>query len=126
VKRLALLTALVLAGIAATDVLGDLTQSRPERVQRGTRSDIVLDVESNGYLQSLDDGARNLWAACAGTTSRRLVSDGAFTEVEPGRYLFAVEPALGQHTRRKLVGCLEDITVDNLLGNVVSVTLVRD
>jgi hypothetical protein len=118
--------ALVVAGVLGTDALGDLTQSRPDHVAPDSRSAIVLHVTGRDYLQDLDDGARHLWAACAGTTSRRLVDDAdAFTEVGDDDYRFVVQPALGNYTRRKLVGCLEDLTVDNLVGDVVSITPER-
>jgi hypothetical protein len=126
-RNVVLAGALVVVGVLATDALGDLTQSRPDHVAPDSRSAIVLHVSGREYLQDLDDGARNLWAACAGTTSRRLVDDAdAFTEVGTDAYRFVVQPALGRHTRRKLVGCLEDLTVDNLVGDVVSITSERD
>ena len=34
----------------------------------------------------------------------------------------AVEPALGEHAQRRLVGCLEDATVDLVSAHVVSVS----
>jgi hypothetical protein len=36
--------------------------------------------------------------------------------------VLAVEPALGEHARRRLVGCLEDATVDLVRANVEAVT----
>ena len=38
---------------------------------------------------------------------------------------FSVEPALGTHNRRKLVGCLGDSTIERLQGHVASVETVE-
>jgi hypothetical protein len=38
---------------------------------------------------------------------------------------FWVEPALGAHNRRELVGCLEDGTIDRLQGHVASVETIE-
>jgi hypothetical protein len=34
------------------------------------------------------------------------------------------EPALGTHNQRKLVGCLEDATIDRLRSDVVSIRTI--
>ncbi|CAN5289866.1 hypothetical protein BH18ACT4_BH18ACT4_11010 [soil metagenome] len=61
---------------------------------------------------------------CAGTTSRRLVEPGLGPD-GPGRFRAVVEPALGEHSVRKLTGCLQNLTVDRLQGQVVLVETLR-
>lgn len=124
-KGVLVVAALGLAAWVAVDAMGDAFQTRPDHVPPGLSSEVMLEVRENGYLQPLEDGARNLWAACAGTTSRDVVVDESFVEVEPGTFRVVVEPALGEHGQERLVGCLEDLTVERLRGNVVSVRHVR-
>jgi hypothetical protein len=119
-----LLAALGVGAYLAVTLLGDITQTRPDHVGPNSRSEIVLEVETNGYLQPASDGARNLWAACSGITSRQLVEDPGIVDIGEGRFRFSVEPGLGANTRRKLVGCLEDATIDRVQGSVVSVELI--
>jgi hypothetical protein len=123
-RRALVAVALVVVGIASVDALGDLTQSRPDRVVPGSRSEIVVEVRSRGYPLGADQGARNLVAACAGTSGHDLVGDPGVALVDGGTVQFSVEPALGTHNRRKLVGCLEDATVDRLVGEVVSIETI--
>jgi hypothetical protein len=124
VKRSAVVVALVVASALAVDELGDLFQSRPDHVAADSRSEVVLDVEERRYKLSLDAGAQALVAACAGSISNRVLAGSGLTEIAPGRYRFTVEPSLGRHNRVKLVGCLEDFTIDHLRGDVVSVESV--
>ncbi len=49
-----------------------------------------------------------------GQTSSRASDDGALAPAAGGRYRVALRPAVGEHERRKLVGCLEDLTVDRV------------
>jgi hypothetical protein len=119
-KRALVVVALVGLAIGAVDVLGDLTQNRPDRVVPGSRTEIVVEVREKDYAPGADAGARNLVAACAHTSGHSVVDEQSVEIVEQGTVRFAVEPALGTHNRRRLVGCLEDTTIDNLLGRVVS------
>ncbi|MGH9209375.1 MAG: hypothetical protein ACRD2C_01690 [Acidimicrobiales bacterium] len=118
------LVGLVVAGALAVDEMGDLFQSRGDRVEPGSRSEVVLEVEEQRYKPPLDQGAQALVMACAGSVYNRLVGDPAVVEIEPGRYRFTVEPSLGRYNEVKLVGCLEDLTIDRLRADVVSVETV--
>lgn len=111
---------LMAGGVWAADALGDLTQARGDPVIEGSRSEVVMQVTSRGYKHELDNGARHLVAACAGTTFMRVAEDPGVVEIEPGLYQFTVEPALGRYNQRKLLGCLQDLTVNHLLANIVS------
>jgi hypothetical protein len=119
VKRVAL----VLLGMAAlavfVDVLGDLTQDRPDKVVPGARSEIVLDLRTQDYLGSPLSAAQGLWGACSGTVTQRLLDPGV-VDLGEGRYRLVTDPAVGEHSWRRLQGCLEDATIDRVTAEVVS------
>ncbi len=118
-KRALLIAIAVAAIIAGVDVLADLTQDRPDRVVPGSRSEIVLAVESRDRGGSALLSAQGLWGACQGTVHHRLAEPGV-VEVSGGRFRILTEPALGEHSWRRLQGCLEDTTLDKVKAHVVS------
>lgn len=124
-RRVALVVVLLVVGAISVGELGDLTQTRPDHVDPESRSEIVLEVDTRNYHQPEGDAARNLWAACSGTTGRRLVADPGFVPVGDDEVRFSVEPGLGPHARQRLVGCLEDATIDRVRGDVESVELIN-
>ena len=118
-KRTLLLLAAAIAVSMGVDALADLTQDRPDRVLPGTRSEIVLDVKSHDRGGSALLSAQGLWGACQGTVRHRLAEPGV-TEVADGRFRLVTVPALGEHSWRRLQGCLEDTTLDKVKAHVVS------
>lgn len=118
-KRVVLTVLAVAALVAAVDVLADLTQDRPDRVLPGSRSEIVLDVDSHDRGGSALLSAQGLWGACQGTVRHRLLDPGV-VEVSDGRFRLFTEPALGEHSWRRLQGCLEDTTLDKVRAHVVA------
>jgi hypothetical protein len=118
-KRTLLLLAAAIAVSMGVDALADLTQDRPDRVLPGTRSEIVLDVQSHDRGGSALLSAQGLWGACQGTVRHRLAEPGV-TEVADGRFRLVTVPALGEHSWRRLQGCLEDTTLDKVKAHVVS------
>lgn len=120
-KRLLIVVALLVAGAGAVDVLGDLTQLRRDPIVPGSRTELVLEIDARDYTLDVDQGARNLVAACAGTSGHNTIDQDAIEVVDKGTVRLTIEPAIGRNNRRKLVGCLEDATVDRLLGHVVSI-----
>lgn len=116
----ALLLLLAALGLAfGVDWLADLTQDRPDRVLAGTRSEIVLDLQSRDRRGSALLSAQGLWGACQGTVRHRLAEPGVI-EIGVGRFRLVTEPALGEHSWRRLQGCLEDTTLDRVKAHVVS------
>lgn len=115
-----LLLVLVAAGsVTGLNALADLTQSRPDRVESGTTTVVEIDVDIRGYKGDELDAARALWAVCVGTvdsTSPRPLVDAG------DGYTVSLTPAIGTHGRQRLVGCLEDGTLDRVQGSVLSVT----
>ena len=50
----------------------------------------------------------------------RPTTDGGPEALGDGRYRVVLAPAVGEHDQRKLVGCLEDLTIDRVRGDVVA------
>lgn len=122
-KTIAVVFAITLAGVAGIDVLGDLTQTRPDASDRhgATRIDLAIKAKPGaGKLSFVADG---LWGACQGTVHRRLQDDG-WVQTGPGRFRGTVYPALGEHARQRLIGCLEDATIDRAQADVVKLERV--
>ena len=118
-KRVLLVVVGVVAVYAGIDVLADLTQDRPDHVLPGSRSEIVLQVSSSDRTGSDLLAAQGLWGACQGNVWQRLAEPGV-VQVADGRFWLVTEPAVGEHSWRRLQGCLEDATLDRVKGHVVS------
>jgi hypothetical protein len=118
-KRLlvGVLLALVLAGGVAG--LARATQNRPDVDVVGSSSEVRYRVHTKGYDPEL--AAVGLWAAC------QQVVDSYGSERLPiafdddGGFGVTVRPALGEHARKRLVGCIEDGTIDRVKGDVLSI-----
>ena len=81
-------------------------------------TELVLSVEHDRFAHGTDGAAAALWAVCAGQTRSRPTED--LTAGDDGRYRVVLAPAVGEHEERKLRGCLEDLTVERVLGDVES------
>ncbi|MEO6121555.1 MAG: hypothetical protein ABIW46_04200 [Acidimicrobiales bacterium] len=117
-KRVALVLALAAAGIMGVDALADATQNRPDVVQTGSSSRLTLVVENRRGPAGLVE-AQALWAVC-NRTARSLKLMSPVADLGHGTYRVAVTPSVGDHAERRLVGCLEDMTLDGLLGRVTA------
>jgi hypothetical protein len=106
--------------IVGVDTLSDATQNRPDDVEAGTRSEVVFDVTLRQRNRAEAVAADTLWSVCAGTITHATTLSGP-TGVGD-EWKVTVEPALGEHSRRRLVGCLEDATIDGVLGRVLNLT----
>lgn len=114
----ALSLALIWGGI---DVLGDLTQGRPDLHNSGAASEIMLDVRfDDADLKSPTMAAEGLWAACRSTLNKNLQAPPVIDRAGDFVRIF-VRPGLGEHSKRRLVGCLEDSLIDHVQGRVVSI-----
>lgn len=109
----------VAGSVIAVDALADATQNRPDAVVTGTRSTVLFDVETRDG-GGPDDAAHALWGICSTTVEHVVTVEGP-TAVDDG-WSVTVEPALGEHSRRRLVGCLEDATLDGVRGDVIALT----
>jgi hypothetical protein len=119
-KRALVVAVLFAAAAAGVDWLGDLTQDRPDRVASRSRTEVVLDVRVRHERGPADvSTAQGLWGACQNTVTQRLAAPG-LVDLGGGRFRAVTEPALGEHAWRRLQGCLEDMTIDRVKGEVVS------
>lgn len=115
--------ALTTAAVVAVDVLGDLTQTRPDARDRDGATEIEVSVTAKPGAGRLDFAVDGLWGACQGTVQRRLQGAG-WQEAGPGRFRGTLYPALGEHARQRLRGCLHDVTVDRVKAKVVAMDRV--
>lgn len=119
-RRVFLHVALFALAFAGVDWLGDLTQDRPDSVAAGSRTELVVEVTARRHRSPAPlASAQGLWGACQHTVWQRLAEPG-LVEVGEGRFRAVTEPALGEHGWRRLQGCLEDMTIERLRGEVVS------
>lgn len=120
-KQLLALGLSILAGTVGVDALSDATQTRPDTFVAQTRSTIVIDMVDHGYSGSMGIAATSLWGVCQATVPNDITGDG-IQKIGSARYLLEVSPALGKNGERRLRGCLEDATLDNLSASVVSIS----
>ena len=118
-KRAVLVAVAVAAIVGGIDVLADLTQDRPDKILPGSRSEIVLSLETRDRRGTDLLAAQGLWGACHGNVWQRLVEPGV-EQVGDGRFRLTTEPAVGEHSWRRLQGCLEDTTLDRVKARVIS------
>lgn len=120
-KRVAALAVAMVVLWAGIDVLADMTQGRPDLHNSGMSSEILLDVRADdGDLTSEVMAARGLWGACRSTINKNLDGDPVIDATGSMVRIF-VRPGLGAHSKRRLVGCLEDSLIDHVQGRVVSI-----
>jgi len=121
-KRLAIVVAVIVVAVVAIGELSDLTQSRPDPVREDSVTELVVAVNEDRFGPGQDAAADALWAVCAAKTSAKVVDGNSGLESLGGdRYRVRLRPALGRHGELKLVGCLEDLTIDRVLADVKSV-----
>jgi hypothetical protein len=127
VARRAFVVAAAAVGILGltqlVDIVADATQTRTDQTLRGA-TELTLSVHVEGRSAGHDATAEALWVACRNTVNRA-VEATPLTKIGPDIYRFVVSPALGDHARRRLEGCLEDATLDRTSAHVVALVDVR-
>jgi hypothetical protein len=112
---LAVLAVLTVLGVVA---LADLTQNRPDPVVQDSITTIDFDVATRRYSGSETMAAQSLWAVCQATIG----GDKTAVAEDGDHFSVTVSPAFGENGRKRLTGCLEDATVDRVMGRVVSLS----
>jgi hypothetical protein len=116
----------VFATVQGIDLIADATQTRADAIDRSSSLELTIRVHTKGRVAGEEDTAEALWVACRGVLNRSVQT---MTEdpvrLSPGVYRLQISPAVGQHARRRLVGCLEDSTLDRISGHVVSLVNVK-
>jgi hypothetical protein len=119
-KRFAVVLALVALTAFVVGELGDLTQSRPDEVRADATTELVISVDQDRFRPGEAAAADALWAICSAQTSSTVAAGDTLEAIGEGRYRVVLTPAVGHHEQKKLVGCLEDLTIDRVRGNVES------
>jgi hypothetical protein len=81
---------------------------------------MVVEIHTRTSSTSSVETATRLWAACAGTVPAYIEAP-KIAALGSGKALIVTQPALGEHTQRRLSGCLSDSTLDEVVAKVVSV-----
>jgi hypothetical protein len=122
VKVAAVVLALAVVGAFGVEELRELTQNRADAVVEGTETVLEVDVATRRYHGSDTDAMNALWGVCASTVSGTASGPTAVGPGDDGPWTITISPALGDHGRKRLVGCLEDATIDRIIGDVTSIT----
>ncbi|MCP2289572.1 hypothetical protein ACFYT3_25690 [Nocardia amikacinitolerans] len=112
--RRVLLLAVGAACLAA--VLLAMAQEMKFETDRGAAASTQLvrfDARAKDTGASTEPALR-LWDKCASHVNHVRVVVGPVADDDA--WAVTLTPALGEHTERRLVGCLEDLTVDGVLG----------
>lgn len=118
-KRVAL--TIVGAVIAVVAVMGLMaaTQNRPDPRVAGTSSDVTFDVRVGSRPGAEAAGAQGLWGVCVATLGS---VDVGPLQADDGAWTAHVEPAVGEHAHKRLQGCIEDLTIPRVRGDLHAVT----
>ena len=122
-RRRAVLTVRAAFGLLAVTVvtvlgvlaLADATKFEGETEGHGA-TQVLFEVEAKNYHHDLEDAAASLWFACVGAVNWE--QSTAPEDIGDDVYRAAVQPALGEDSRRRFRGCLEDATLDKVRGDV--------
>ena len=111
--------ALVLVLVGGVFAMREATQNRPDPVVDGSETTIDFTVDTQRFRRGETAGAATLWAVCSATIGGDITPVPAPVD---GAWRVSVTPAIGEHGENRLVGCLEDLTVDKVVGDVVAIT----
>jgi len=117
-KRLAWALVAVLAVVASVVALADATQNRPDAALPGSVTTVSFTVSTTRLARRGDPAAAAaLWAVCSATVPGTVSA----AEADGDAWKATVEPAIGEHGQKRLVGCLEDLTLDRVIGRVLDI-----
>lgn len=121
-KRVIAYLALAVALVVGVGVLMDATQNRPDDPAPGSSSMLAFTVSTRDFPGGEQTAARTLMAVCAATVDDAIISVPAqAAEADDDTWRVTITPALGEHGRKRLEGCLEDVTLDRVVGHVADV-----
>lgn len=121
-KRVIAYLALAVATVVGIGVLMNATQNRPDDPPPGSSSMLAFTVSTRDFPGGEQTAARTLMAVCAATVSDAIITVPALaSEADDDAWRVTIKPALGEHGRKRLEGCLEDVTLDRVIGHVTDV-----
>lgn len=118
------LAALAVAVLGTLGIIGlaELTQNRPDPTEAGSATVVNFDVDTRDYERGEGAAAQALWAVCSATVAGDVSGVPAPPADTVGDgYAVSISPAIGENGRKRLVGCLEDATLDRVVGHVRSI-----
>ncbi|MDP2292269.1 MAG: hypothetical protein Q8M22_13855 [Actinomycetota bacterium] len=117
-RSLALLVVIVLAVGAGTETIRRLTQSGTGDIVSPGATTMTIEIRTTGE-RTPETLMSALWTVCAG----RLSSEVRITSMRSDgpTVTITIDHALGETGRRRLVGCLEDLTIERVLAEVTHV-----
>jgi hypothetical protein len=120
------LAAGTLLGIGAgIDVLGDMTQTRPDVIDPDAQT--VLDMEVRGSVADSDRErvVDHLWSVCTSPDvfRTRQLPIPVVTHDASGVTRIVVDADIGDHSIARLRGCLNDAKIEKVQARVLSVTV---
>jgi hypothetical protein len=118
VRRIITVTVIVALGALGIFGLLQLTKNEPDTIVPGSHSEVVLSVSTKPPLTERQ-GAASLWAVCLLRAHQYRLA-GQHRNAD-GETVYVVRPGLGEHASRRVVGCLEDATIERVLGDVKEV-----
>lgn len=114
----ALAAVVTAAVVAAVMGLSDAMKFHTDSGDPGSRAAITFDARSRDSTPR-EDPALTLWKECRSHANHVRITSGPVEH--DGLWTVTLEPALGTHTERRLVGCLNDLTADGVSGRFVKV-----
>jgi hypothetical protein len=115
------LAAVGVASVLGVIALADATKFEGEAADSGSTR-VVFSVSSKNYHHPEHEAAAALWYTCVSAVSwEESTPPRPVGDRDEGAYAAAVSPALGEDSRRRLRGCLEDATVDRISARVRSI-----
>lgn len=124
-KRVIAYLALAVAVVVGIGALMNATQNRPDDPPPGSKSSLAFTVSTHDFPGGPQTAARTLMAVCAATVDDSIISvpapAPASADAADRAFHVTITPALGEHGRKRLEGCLEDVTLDRVIGHVTAV-----
>lgn len=106
--------------LAAVVALRELTQTRPGEVTSGGSTSMVIDIDQRRQIRPPSVVAEDLWGACRS----RLPGDVALTgitQLDDELVRIEFDRSLGRTGRVRIVGCIQDHTLDLVRADVISI-----
>ncbi|WP_327427907.1 hypothetical protein [Streptomyces sp. NBC_01236] len=109
--------------IALVGGLAELTQTREEHENDNEATSVLVRIDTRGNGMTAERqtlAAHQLWEGCRDSTSVPL-NRATLGSLGDGLFAGVVRPALTDHDRMRLTGCLEDTSVDRAHLTVVGI-----
>ncbi len=117
-KRIVIFLGVAVALGLGVKLMADATMNKPDEAVTGSTSVVEFEVSIHDFQRGKPAAANALWAVCSATVPGDV---SPLPEQIGDHWQVTIEPALGEHGEKRLLGCLEDLTIDRVVGTVVDV-----